>query len=458
MLLSNGYSVSSASAITVPSSLPGQPQHSNTPALLSIVWNKTYGEPGQDEAYSVIQVSDGYVLTGQYDKDLCVVKTDLNGNKVWSKQYGGNGDDEGRSIIAVDGGYVIAGSTSSYENGNVYDVYLLKIDLNGNLLWYKTYESTLNGHLTNAYGRSVVATKDGYAIVGQTYVSNDGDLDIYVIKTDLNGTLIWNKTLGGNAAEHGNSIISVPDGYVIAGDTESYGNSLTSGIVSSDAYLVKIDLEGNMVWNRTFGGKYAETANCVVAADGGYTIVGSTNSQNNSKDYDVYIAKTDINGNLVWSDHYGKADDDQGMSLIPVSDGYVITGYTSTVGNFYKNVYLLKTYLNGSLAWERSYGGVDSNAGNCIIQANDGFVVAGYSCTNGIYTADFYLLKVAYYTTPDPTPTPTPTATAIPTPTPIPVSGGLTTMDMGIIVAVTIGLFAVAAAGVVAIYYYSPKK
>ena len=243
VLISNGCSVYPASAISVPSTLPGHSTQANTPALLSMAWSKTYGTPGQDEAYSVIQVSDGYVLAGQYDKDLCVVKTDLNGNKVWNKSYGGKGDDEARSIIAVDDGYVIAGSSSSYENGDAYDVYLLKIDLNGDMIWYKTYESTLNGHLTNAYGRSVVATGDGYAIVGNTYVSSDGDMDIYLLKTDLNGTLVWAKTLGGNAVEYGNSIISVPGGYVIAGDTYSNGNSVSGGAASSDVYLAKTDFE-----------------------------------------------------------------------------------------------------------------------------------------------------------------------------------------------------------------------
>ncbi len=457
VLISNGYAVAPASAISIPSSLPGHSTQANTPALLSMAWSKTYGTPGQDEANSVIQVSDGYVIVGQYDKDLSIVKTDTGGNKVWNKTYGGKGDDEARSIIAVDGGYVIAGSSSSYENGNVYDVYLLKIDLNGDMIWYRTYESTLNGHLTNAYGNSVVATDDGYTIVGDTYVNGDGNMDIYLLKTDLNGTLVWTKTIGGNAVECGNSIISVPDGYVITGDTYSYGNSVTSGVSSSDVYLVKTDLNGNLVWNRTFGGKYVEHGNSVIAVDNGYMIVGSTNSQNNSKDYDVYLVKTDLNGNMTWENHYGKADDDQGTAVIQVSDGYVITGYTSTIGNFFKDVYLLKTDTSGNLDWERSYGGPDMDVGNSIVQANDGYVIAGYSCTYGIYTADFYLLKVAYYTIPDPTAIPMTVVTPTPTPTPTP-STGLSVTDMGIIAAVTIGLIVIAVAGVVSVYYFFPKK
>ena len=186
-----------------------------------------------------------------------------------------------------------------------------------------------------------------------------------------------------------------------------------------------------------------EHGNSVIAADDGYVIVGSTNSQNDSKDYDVYLVKTGLDGNMTWENHYGKADDDQGTAVIPVSDGYVITGYTSTIGNFFKDVYLLKTDLSGSLAWERSYGGSDMDAGNAIVQANDGYVIAGYSCTYGIYTADLYLLKVAYYTIPDPTAIPMTVVTPTPTPTPTP-QEGLSTTDVGIIAAVTIGLLVIA--------------
>ena len=104
-------------------------------------------------AYAVIKVNDGYVIAGDWGNDAGLVKTDLDGNQVWRKLYGGNGADSARSVIAVSDGYVVAGSSSSYEGYGVYGVYLLKTDLNGDMIWYKTFSHMLNGHLTNAFGR-----------------------------------------------------------------------------------------------------------------------------------------------------------------------------------------------------------------------------------------------------------------------------------------------------------------
>ena len=255
--------------------------------------------------------------------------------------------------------------------------------------------------------------------------------------------------------EHGNAIIPVSDGYVIAGDTYSYGNSMSSGVDASDIYLVKTDLDGNVVWNKTFGGKYEENANSLAAVDDSYVIVGSTKSHNNSKDYDVYLVKTDLEGNLTWEKHYGKADDDQGNSIVPADDGYVITGYTSSIGNFYKDVYILKIDLNGNPVWNRSYGGADMDVGNSIVQADYGYVIAGYTCTYGIYTADLCLLKI------DTEVKPTPMATAEPTPEPTAVptvqAGTLGGTDVVILVVVTIVIIAVVGGAVAAIYLL-PKK
>jgi len=434
-----------------------QPQQTGTPDLPSLVWNNTYGDKGQDMAYSVIKVNDGYIIAGDMGNNAGLAKTDLDGNQAWRKTYGGDGTDSARSVIAVSDGYVIAGSSSSYEGFGVYGVYLLKTDLYGDMIWYKTFSYMRDGHLTNAFGRAMVAADDGYVIVGDTNADSNGGPDIYLLKTDLNGTMVWNKTFGGDGAEHGSAIVAVPDGYVIAGDTNSYGNSRTSGVDASDIYLVKTDLNGNPVWNKTFGGKYDENANSLAAVDYGYVIAGSTNSHNNSRDYDVYLVKTDLEGNLTWENHYGKADDDQGRSVVPTGDGYVVTGYTSSIGNFYKDVYILKTDLNGSPVWNRTYGGSDMDEGNAIVQTDYGYAVAGYSCTYGIYTADFCLLKIDTEVKPTPTPMPTAEPTQEPTAVPTVQAGTLGGTDVVILVVVTIGIIAVVGAAVVAIYLL-PKK
>jgi hypothetical protein len=436
-------------APSVPAGIPGQP---------ILTWNKTYGDKGQDMAYSVIKVKGGYVIAGEGDNDVELVKTDLDGNQVWRRLYGGKGVDTARSVIAVSDGYVIAGYSSSYETGGMNDVYLLKTDLSGYMVWYKTYSYMLNGRLTNAFGRAVIAADDGFVIAGDTNADINGGPDVYLIKTDFNGTMVWNKTFGGDADEHGNAIVKVDDGYVIAGDTYSFGNTKTSGVDASDVYLVRTDLEGNPVWNKTFGGKYADSANSLAAVDDGYVITGSTKSYGVNSKYDIYLVKTDLDGDLTWEKHYGAADDDQGKAVIPASDGYVITGYTSTIGNFYKDIYVLKTDLKGNPVWNRTYGGSDMDEGNAIVQAGEGYTVAGYTCTYGIYKADFCLLNIEPYVNPTPWPTATAEPTAAPTTAaPSVAAGSLTATDMVILVVATIAIVGIAGAAVAALYLL-PKK
>ncbi len=433
-----------------------QPASPNTPI---VSWNNTFGDNSQDMAYAVIKVDDGYVVAGDWGNDIGLLKTDLNGNQIWRKTYGGDGKDSARAVIAVSDGYIIAGSSTSYENWGVSDVYLLKTDRWGNEEWHETYSHFLKGHMTDSFGRSAVATGDGYMIVGDTNEDiNDGP-DIFLIKTDLNGSLAWNKTIGGDGPEHGNAIIAVSDGYIIAGDTGSYGNRKATGVDASDVYLVKTDLNGNVVWNKTYGGKYDDTANSVAAVDDGYIIAGSTKSFSDASRYDVYLVKADLNGNRTWEAHFGGADDDEGKAVVPVEDGYVVTGYKSTIGNFYKDIYVLKTDLDGNLVWDQTYGGSSLDVGNAIARDGYGFAIAGYSCTHGIYTAKYCLLKLD----PKVTPTPVPTAKASepapePTAAPTTQAGGLSLTDMAILATATIVIVTIAGIAVLALYFYSPKK
>ncbi len=418
-----------------------------------LAWNKSYDSKGQDAAYVVIQVNDGYIVAGDQGNDAGLMKTDLNGNKIWRESHGAEGTETARAIMATNDGYVVAGSSSSYEGFGVNGVYLLKTDLFGREIWHKTFSYKRNGILTNAIGKSAIAVNDGYVIVGEANADVNGGPDIYLIKTDLNGEMDWKKTIGGDADEHGNAIIAARDGFIIAGDTCSYGNK--DG--SSDVYLVKTDFEGNIVWEKTFGGTREDIANSLVAVDDGYVIVGSTKSYGDPSKYDIYLVKTDLNGNLIWEKHFGQTDDDQGKSIVSVDDGYVIAGYTSSFGNFYKDVYLFKTDLNGEQVWNRTYGGADMDEGNCIIKSGDGFVIAGYTCSYGIYTSDFCLIKID----PDVQATAKATATAAPTQEtvapPTAQAGPLSMLDTGVLVGLTLVIVVVAMGAVVALYLL-PKK
>jgi hypothetical protein len=209
------------------------------------------------------------------------VKTDANGNMRWSNHYGGDQQDSGESVRQTsDGGFIIAGRTLSGVESS--DVYLIKTDVNGNKIWEKTY-----GGSGIDYGESVQQTSDGgFIIAGRTSLDPESqDEDVYLIKTDENGSLMWEKHFGGANIDRGHSVRQTADGgYIIAGE-----------YASNAVYLIKTGPDGNEIWEKTFDGDNKNIGLSVSQTkDGGYIIAGRANS---GLDDDVYIIKTDMYGN-----------------------------------------------------------------------------------------------------------------------------------------------------------------
>ena len=338
----------------------------------TILWEKTFGGTDHDSGYSVQQTSDGgYIIVGETssygagDFDVYLIKTDSEGNRMWEKTFGGTKGDHGYSVQQTsDGGYIIVGETSSYGVGYT-NVYLIKTNPEGNLVWQKTFGS-FDGTGYNS-GYSVEQISDGsYVIVG----SNGSD--VYLIKVDSQGNLVWEKTFGGTKGDHGRSVQQTSDGgYIIVGETSSYGASV-------DVYLIKTDSEGNRVWEKTFGGTSWDDGECVQqTSDGGYIIVGQTGWT--TPNSDVYLIKVDSQGNLVWEKTFGGTDHDSGYSVQQTSDGgYIVVGATGSVGLSWRDIYLLKVDSQGNLAWEKTFGGTKSTWGPSIERTSDGaYVIVG---------------------------------------------------------------------------------
>ncbi|RLE39959.1 hypothetical protein DRJ16_07635, partial [Candidatus Woesearchaeota archaeon] len=358
-------------------------------------WSKIFGGAYSDSGRSVQQTSDGgYIIVGETESfgwwtyNVYLIKTDEKGNEEWSKKFGNAGDDDyGESVQQTDdGGYIIVGSTHSY--GTPYDVYLIKTDENGNIEWSKTF-----GGSDSDYGESVRQTSDGgYIIAGGTSSFGAGSSDVYLIKTDENGNIEWSKTFGGASWDRGYAIQQTSDGgYIIAGSTKSFGAG------SSDIYLIKTDENGNMEWRKTFGGSYDEDGHAVQqTSDGGYIIAGSTESFG-AGDYDVYLIKTDEKGNEEWSRTFGGSNWDKGYSAQQASDGgYVIAGSTESFGAGYRDVYLIKTDEKGNEEWSKTFGGTDWDHGESVQQTDDGgYIIAGSTESFGAGWGDVYLIKLA---------------------------------------------------------------
>jgi len=324
-----------------------------------------------------------------------VVKLDANGNLQWTKAIGRPGYEiGGRSLIQTsDGGYAIAGETYSFGAGDeaiyIHDeaIYVVKLDAKGNLQWTKTI-----GGPKGDWSFSIIQTSDGgYAIAGATYSFGAGEADVYIVKLDANGNLQWTKTIGGEKRDGGNSLIQTSDGgYAIAGYTESFGAG------EADVYIVKLDAKGNLQWTKTIGGKDWDVGTSIIqTSDGGYVIAGHTESFG-AGGRDVYVVKLDAKGNLQWTKTIGGPKDDWGTSLIQTFDGgYAIAGYTKSFGAGRADVYVVKLDANGNLQWTKTIGGPETEEGRSLIQTADGgYAIAGETESFGAGNGDVYVVKL----------------------------------------------------------------
>jgi hypothetical protein len=315
-----------------------------------------------------------------------LVPSSLTAQITFQRTYGGASSDYGYSVRqTADSGFIIAGSTFSFGAGGE-DVYLIKTDANGETLWTTTY-----GDTSEDVGYSVSQTiGGGYAIVGYRRFYIEGDEDVDFIKTDADGAALWTSTYGGAGYDEGWSVQQTSDtGYIITGITSSFGAG------GCDVYLIKTDVDGDTLWTRTYGGAaYDRAYSARQTAEGGYIMAGTTTSFG-AGGYDVYLIKTDARGDTLWTRTYGDSFDDVGRSVQQTDDGgYVIAGYTEFFGGGGYNVYLIKTNPSGDTLWTRTYGGNSDDAGSTVQQtADSGYIIAGWTFSFGADHCDVYIVK-----------------------------------------------------------------
>ena len=304
---------------------------------------------------------------------------------LWTRTDGGDSTDWGTSVQQTsDGGYIIAGWTNSFGAGRA-DVYLIKTDALGSAIWTKTY-----GGDSTDWGFSVQQTSDGgYIVVGKTLSFGAGGADVYLIKTNVKGDTLWTKTYGGTGGDIGRSVQETSDGgYIITGYTSSFGAG------SFDVYLIKTDANGDTLWTKTYGETGVDMGYSVQqTSDGGYIIAGQTDLL--GIDSDVHLIKTNASGDPLWTKKYGGRDHDYGFSVQQTFDeGYIVVGWTYSFRTGYSYVYLIKTDASGDLLWTKIYGGISDDWGFSVQEtSNGGYIVAGKTFSFGAGGADVYLIK-----------------------------------------------------------------
>jgi hypothetical protein len=306
----------------------------------------------------------------------------LPANLIWKKTYGVLGDDD-RAYCALPTaeGYFIVGSSESNKT-DVTVGWALMLNQDGNAVWNKTY---LEGSGTEL--RFALNLTDGFLLVGNEFLSS-GNMNGFVAKIDELGNLIWSKTISGNGSDEFYSAFAATDGFVLLGlNTKNAGEQ-------SQAYVVKIDTNGNIIWDKTFSFAADSVAKAgVQAPDGNYMVSGYADPRGQG-DFSFLLMKIDSDGNVLWNQTYGATGSQEATAITEASDGFVIAGNTQAPdGNMH--AWVIKVDLNGTLLWTTTAGGKNADSPSCIVLSGDGgYLVGGFTFSFGAGNRDFWLFKI----------------------------------------------------------------
>ncbi len=390
----------------------------STANVPTIEWQKIIGDNNNAAINSVQQTTDGgYILAGdkkdtQNGLDYWIVKLNSNADIEWEKIYGGSTVDEAKSIQqTIDGGYIVAGYSYS-TNGDVTnnnggsDAWILKLNANGDIEWQKTYGgSTIDG-LTNIKQ----TTDNGYIAVGYTD-SDDGDIpnnqgytDAWAIKIAANGNLEWSKSFGGSDGEWINDVQQTINGeYLIVGFTFSNNGDITNNYGIADWWVIKLQTNGNLSWQKTYGGSGFDRANCIQKTnDGHYIIAGNTVSSDGDViithgGSDAWVVKIDDLGNILQQTTVGTNGSENANSILQTHDNnFLIAGNSQNANSDIRNIFVATLDANCTLLWQRQIPKEDSNnSAKAIFETSDyGYMLFGEQFfENGLSTPIIIKLK-----------------------------------------------------------------
>ncbi|MGA1975736.1 MAG: hypothetical protein ABSG92_08875 [Conexivisphaerales archaeon] len=310
----------------------------------------------------------------------------------WDSVYGGTGPDTGQSAVQTsDGGFVLAGDTNSYGVSS-QQAWLVRTDSTGNVIWNYTYGGTAGN-----YVEKVVAAGDGGFVVagytnstgaiGYTPARGAGGYDAWLFKVSSTGSLTWEKLFGGASNDYIYSVQKTSDGgYILVGGTYS------SGAGGEDVWLIKTDSDGNMQWSKTYGTASDDVGYAVAqTSDGGYIIGGSTMSSGSG---DVYFIKTDASGNLQNSTIFGGAGVDAAYGVAQAAGGgYIIEANTKSFGTGASRIWMLKLDTSLSTVWNYTYGTSVDTYGYSLLQSADGGLLVAGSISNSTFGLQVFIMK-----------------------------------------------------------------
>lgn len=361
----------------------------------SIVWFKTFGQTGQDDALALILSSDGFVVGGMTESpslgvdDSWIKRIDSEGNTKLTKHYDMKIQDEARTIIEVENGnLVMGGATEPLGESYPKDASVIKVDKSGNLLWNTTFGDPMKDELVLNIAPK---TENGYIFSGSVEDWRIGSHDALVVSLNNTGYVEWFRTYSRGTGADAQSIIVLNDGYLVAGYADP------SNMSNYDGWIMKIDSNGDPVWENTYGGSGIDAVHKIIdLGDRTYLAVGETVPESTNTT-DVWVFRIDQSGKILWDNHYGGDADDKGFNICKVPDGYLVSGWTESFGAGMRDAWVIRLDPNGKALWSKTIGGVSNDmASSADIMKDSSIIVAGLTDSFGAGQYDAMVSKLGW--------------------------------------------------------------
>jgi uncharacterized delta-60 repeat protein len=357
-------------------------------------WEHTFGGALQDKAYGIASLpDDGLIVVGNsrsqqsLEYNAWILRLSRDGKILWERSFGGSSSDQLYAVASTpDGGVVVAGHTRSKGAGKS-DVWILRLNLDGELLWERTF-----GGLENDRARTIDAMADGgFVIAGMTQSYGSPQGDAWIIKLDSKGRRQWDRSYGGNEEYAIFSIAALPDSSAIATGYTNKGKSH-----GFELWVIRLSSHGDRIWDRHYGRGIFDAGTAILpAVDGGAMVAGVTSDDGFQGD-DAWIIRLDASGHVIWDQTFGGPKPDSAWSVVEMpGTGYAVTMATLSYGAGSSDAWVICLNDDGAVIWQRLFGGqLWDRPTTAALTQDGGLAVAGYTTTTGAGYEDFWVFRV----------------------------------------------------------------
>ncbi len=319
---------------------------------------------------------------GAIGEDIYVVKTDLEGNLIWERTYGGNGDDNAWSIKrTTDNNYVIAGFSNSFSDGD-WDIYLIKIDDDGNQIWDKNIPAP-----KDQFAWSILADASGeYVIVGQTNNTIDEKETSYCLKLNEHGETVWSYQPDRQEVSRAFGVLAVGNSYFISGMVDTDTTNL-------DGFITRLTQTGDEMWTKTYGGQQDDIGHAINETPDGNIIISGYSKSYGTGNSSPWILKVDLNGDQIWNNTFGTFLEERIVSSIVAQNGETtLLGYVFKASGV--DLLLIQVDPKGQLLWMKTFGSPENEeAGQTIVKnENNQIVYSGRTYQSDKTKGDLFLM------------------------------------------------------------------